>query len=190
LSISVEICSATIFNGCDPGCVISNCIFADGAAAAVVLSEKNSNTSLVRILDFQSGIYPQYRDCLKYVCDQGKLRNNLSARVPVIGAKTVRDVTSKLLERNNLSVKDIRHWAIHPGGTAVLEQVQKHLQLTFDDVSPAFEIFKNYGNMSSPSVMFVLKSILDNDNSHPGQLCCALSFGAGFSAHAALLQTI
>jgi predicted naringenin-chalcone synthase len=190
LSISVEICSATIFNSPDPGCVISNCIFADGAAAAVVSAENNSNKPLIKILDFQTGVYPQYRDYLKFVSDHGKLRNVLSPRVPVIGAKTISDVTLKLLERNDLSLEDIHHWAIHPGGTAVIEQVRRHLKLSFRDVSSSLKIFENHGNMSSPSVMFVLKEILDSNKPQPDQLCCALSFGAGFSAHAALLQIV
>ena len=155
LSISVEICSATIFNSPDPGCIISNCIFADGAAAAVVTPEKKTSKALVKILDFQTQVLPQHKDSLKFVSDHGKLRNVLSRRVPVIGAKAVYDVTSQLFIKNNLSAKDIQYWAIHPGGTAVLDQVQKKLKLTCQDISHSLNIFKNYGNMSSPSVMFV-----------------------------------
>ena len=190
LSIAVEICSATIFNSPDPGCIISNCIFADGAAAAVVSNENNQKKALVKILDFQTGVFPQHRDYLKYVSDHGKLRNVLSLRVPFIGAKNISDVTFKLLKKNNLSMSDIKHWAIHPGGTAVLDQVRKHLNLSDTDISHSLEIFKTHGNMSSPSVLFVLKNILESSDIRSGQLCCALSFGAGFSAHAALLQII
>jgi predicted naringenin-chalcone synthase len=190
LSIAVEICSATIFNSHDPGCVISNCIFADGAAAAVVSNEKSSKKPLLKIVDFQTGIFPQYRDQLKYVSDNGKLRNVLSCRVPVIGAKSIFDVTGKLLKKNNLSTGGIAHWAIHPGGTSVLQQVQKHLNLSDSDMKHSLKIFQTYGNMSSPSVLFVLKSILDDGDIKPGQLCCALAFGAGFTAHSALLQIV
>ena len=190
LCIAVEICSATIFNSPDPGCIISNCIFGDGAAAAVLTPEKNTSKALVKILDFQTQVFPQHRDSLKFVSDHGKLRNVLSRRVPVIGANAVHDAILQLFIKNNLSAKDIQHWAIHPGGTAVLNQVQKKLKLTYQNMKQSLNIFKKYGNMSSPSVMFVLKSLLNNTNIRPDELCCALSFGAGFNAHATLLKTI
>lgn len=188
LSIAVEICSATIFNSPDPGCIVSNCIFADGAAAAVISPDTHQNGALAKMHDFETGIFPQYRDHLKFVTDQGKLRNVLSRRVPVIGAQTISRVARNLLKRNNLSVGDIQHWAIHPGGTAVLEQVRKRLNLSDGDIRHSLDIFTHHGNMSSPSVMFVLRKILNDDQTRPGDWCCMLSFGAGFSAHAALVQ--
>jgi predicted naringenin-chalcone synthase len=84
----------------------------------------------------------------------------------------------------------IDHWAIHPGGTAVLEKIQKKLNLSCHDIRHSLHIFEHYGNMSSPSLMFVLKNILDTGETYPGQLCCIVSFGAGFTAHAALVQII
>ena len=188
LSIAVEVSSATMFNSPDPGCIISNCIFADGAAAMVVSNGSHNNGSLVRILDFATGIFPRHRDSLKFVSDGGKLRNVLSRRVPIIGAKTISEVTTRLLDTHGMTPADIDHWAIHPGGTAVLEQVQKQLGLADEDIRHSLHVFTHYGNMSSPSVLFVLRQILDTAELHPGQHCCALSFGAGFSAHAALLK--
>lgn len=188
LSVAVEICSATIFDDPDPGCIISNCIFADGAAATVVTPAVNAHPPLAKVLDFETGVFPKYRDYLKFVSDQGKLRNVLSRRVPFIGAKTITHVAERLLERNNLKHEDIHHWAIHPGGTAVLEQVQKSLRLNDDAIRHSLHIFTHYGNMSSPSVLFVLERIFETAHPRSGQFCCMLSFGAGFTAHAALLE--
>jgi alkylresorcinol/alkylpyrone synthase len=190
LSVAVEVCSATMFRSPDPGCVISNCIFGDGAAAACIAHPDNASDGLLQIIDFESGIFPQYRDELRYVSDNGQLRNVLTLRVPVIGAKTAFTVTSRLLKRHNLSFDDIHSWAIHPGGTLVLEEIRKKFNLSRDAVSFSNSIFENYGNMSSPSVLFVLKSILDNQTRIPGKYCLALSFGAGFSAHAMLCRFI
>jgi alkylresorcinol/alkylpyrone synthase len=189
LSIAVEICSATFFPSHEPELIVSNCIFGDGAAAAIVdLHDKKSPGKTVRILDFESGVFPEYREELRYRNDGGLLRNFLSTKVPVIGARAIAEVTSHLLARNGLARNDIDWWAIHPGGTLVLAQVAKKMGLDEDAMRFSYDILENYGNMSSPSVLFVLKNILETDCPKPGQKGLLLSFGAGFTAFAALVE--
>jgi alkylresorcinol/alkylpyrone synthase len=189
LSIAVEICSATLFMGPDPALVVSNSIFGDGAAAAILRAEEPANTKrLLRFVDFASGLYPKYRDQLKYRQEGGRLRNTLSVRVPVIGAKTAREVMLRLLARHGLEQKDIQWWAVHAGGTAVLDQVGRDLGLDSDDLRFSLEVFHKYGNMSSPSVLFALREILDHGHPQPGDRGMLLSFGAGFTAFAVLVE--
>ena len=189
LSIAVEICTATIFPSHEPDLVVSNAIFGDGAAAAVLdLAPGTCSESMAHVLDFESGLYPQYRDNLCYWNEGGLLRNHLTKRVPIIGARCASEVASRLLERHSLTRDDIDWWAVHPGGTGVLAQVAKQLQLSDDDLRFSYHVFKNYGNMSSPSVLFVLREILDTARPQPGQKGMLLAFGAGFSAFAALLE--
>jgi alkylresorcinol/alkylpyrone synthase len=189
LSLAVEICTATIFPSHDPELVVSNSIFGDGAAAAVLdLAPANRPGGLARMVDFAAGLFPQYREDLRYRTEGGRLRNHLSKRVPVIGARTVSEVASRLLARHSLSRNDIAWWAVHPGGTVVLAQVAKELKLADDALRFSYHVFENYGNMSSPSVLFVLREILDRGRPQPSQKGMLLSFGAGFSAFAALLE--
>lgn len=189
LSIAVEICSATFFPSHEPELIVSNCIFGDGAAAAIVDSSgRRGKQKTFKILDFESGVYPEYRDELRYRNDGGLLRNFLSMRVPVIGARTISEVTSRMLSRHGLSKDDIDWWAVHPGGTLVLAQVAKKMMLDEKALRFSYDIFENYGNMSSPSVLFVLKNILEKGRPKPGQKGLILSFGAGFTAFAGLLE--
>jgi predicted naringenin-chalcone synthase len=189
LSIAVEVCSATLFRAPEPGIVVSNSIFADGASAAIVGMQKpGDGKGLFRFVDFASGVFPEYREQLRYKTEQGKLRNVLTRRVPVIGAKTAAEVVGRLLKKNSLQIKDINFWAVHPGGTEVLKQIGERLGISADALKFSYEIFRNFGNMSSPSVMFVLKAILDKAAPKAGQKGLILSFGAGFSAHAALIN--
>jgi len=189
LSIAVEICTATIFPSHEPELVVSNSIFGDGAAAAVLdLVPDNCPSGLVYMVDFEAGLFPQYREDLRYRTEGGRLRNHLSKRVPVIGARTVTEVVSRLLSRNNLFRDDITWWAVHPGGTVVLAQVAKELELADEALRFSYQVFENYGNMSSPSVLFVLRKILDSGLVQPGQKGMLLAFGAGFSAFAALIE--
>jgi predicted naringenin-chalcone synthase len=169
--------------------VVSNAIFGDGAAAAVLdLAPDTQPTGLVRFVDFATGLFPQYRDNLCYWNEGGLLRNHLSKRVPVIGARSAKEVASRLLAQHGLSLDDIDWWVVHPGGTLVLEQVAKHLGLADDDLRFSYHVFKNYGNMSSPSALFVLRELLDAGRPQPGQKGMLLAFGAGFSAFAALME--
>ncbi len=189
LSIAVEICSATIFPDHDPELILSNSIFGDGAAAAVLDRVPDDHPGgLAYITDFAAGLWPQYREDLRYRTENGRLRNQLSRRVPVIGARIVAEVSARLLARHGLGHDDIDWWAVHPGGTLVLVQVAKKLALRPDVLRFSHEIFENYGNMSSPSVLFVLRRILDGGRPRPGQKGLLLAFGAGFSAFGALLE--
>lgn len=189
LSIAVEICTATIFPSHEPGLIVSNSIFGDGAAAAVLdLTPDDQPKGLVRLIDFATGLYPEYREDLRYHTKGGRLRNHLSRRVPVIGARTASEVATRLLSRHGLSRDDIDWWAVHPGGTVVLAQVAKELQLDDNALRFSYSIFENYGNMSSPSVLFVLRDILDSAQPQPGQKGMLIAFGAGFSAFAGLME--
>jgi len=189
LSVAVEICTATIFPSHEPELVVSNSIFGDGAAAAVLdLAPDNRPGGLAHMVDFATGLFPRYREDLRYRTEGGRLRNHLSKRVPVIGARTVTEVASRLLARHGLSRNDIRGWAVHPGGTVVLAQVAKELGLAGEALRFSYNVFENFGNMSSPSVLFVLRDILDCGRPQPGQRGMLLTFGAGFSAFAALIE--
>ena len=169
--------------------MVSNAIFGDGAAAAVLdLAREDRPGGLVQIVDFATGLFPRYREDLRYRTEGGLLRNHLTKRVPVIGARTATEVASRLLARHGLSRNDIAWWAVHPGGTVVLEQVAKELELAGEALRPSYHVFQNYGNMSSPSVLFVLREILDSAHPPPGQKGMLLAFGAGFSAFAALVE--
>jgi alkylresorcinol/alkylpyrone synthase len=189
LSIAVEICTATIFPSHEPDLVVSNSIFSDGAAAAVLDRETHNRPGgLARMVDFATGMFPKYREDLRYRTEGGRLRNQLSKRVPVIGAHTATDVATRLLARHGLSRNDVAWWAVHPGGTVVLAQVAKKLELADEALRFSYNVFENYGNMSSPSVLFVLRKILDSKRPQPGQKGMLLAFGAGFSAFAALME--
>jgi len=216
LCLSVEICSATFFLGPDPDLIVSNSIFSDGAAAAILQADLNGDaatgalkplvrsvpvrasnetpqgvtTNRLQFIDFESVTLPRYREQLRYTTQGGRLRNVLTRNVPVIGAKAVAQATGRLLERHGLTSDDIQWWAVHPGGTQVLMSVQKHLGLTEQTLRFSYETFRNYGNMSSPTVLFVLKKILDEANPRKNDRALLLSFGAGFTAFAALVELL
>ncbi|MFW6061233.1 MAG: type III polyketide synthase [Planctomycetota bacterium] len=189
LSVAVEVCSATLMMGEDPGLVISNSIFGDGAAAAV-LSPAPRNGRGVRLVDFATVVLPDGREELRYRTEGGRLRNVLTRRVPVLGARAMREVCDRLLSRHGLERADVSHWVVHPGGTAVLEQVRREMGLCEENLAASYGVFRDYGNMSSPSVLFVLDRLLGEASPTPGERAMLLAFGAGFTAFAALAELV
>jgi predicted naringenin-chalcone synthase len=168
--------------------VISNSIFGDGAAAAVVDRPAGSGPVRLRLVDFASGLFPRHREDLRYHTVGGRLRNRVSRRVPLIGAQTVAEVARRLLERHGLGAGDIRWWAVHAGGSSVLGEVGSRLGLRDGELRYSREILHEYGNMSSPTVLFALERILRDGRPAAGDRGLLLSFGAGFSAFAALVE--
>lgn len=183
LSVAVEICSATFQMGEDIGLIVSNAIFGDGAAAAVLWTRPAG----MAVVDSARVYAPEHRGAIRYVCRNGQLHNQLSAALPKILRQTVPPVVNGLLERHGLRVPRIRHWAVHPGGEKVVAAVQAGLGLSDQQTRITREILAEYGNMSSPTVLFGLERILAT-GIEPGEWCVLVSMGAGLSVHACLLR--
>jgi hypothetical protein len=165
--------------------VISNAIFADGSAAVLLGKQTTGQPSLV---DFSSLVVPEWRDEIRFRTDGGRLRNVLSKEIPSRAAEAAEKILEPLFKRHGLTRKDISHWALHPGGEKVISALQKKLDLSSDALRPTRETLQRYGNLSSPAVLFVLEKILTEKKVNAGEWGVLLSFGAGFSAHAALLR--
>lgn len=185
LSICVEVCSAAFYLDDDIGVLISACLFGDGAGAAV-LSSVPSGARNVRWIGCHSLLQPQDRDLLRFEQRGGMLRNILLPQVPQVAARHVADVFSSALSKRNIDPGRVNGWVLHPGGRDVLAAVRDRLKLQAKDVRWSEAVLREYGNISSPSVYFVLQSALANDV--PDGLWWMTSFGAGFSCHGALLE--
>ncbi len=183
LSVSVEICSATFQMGNDLGLVLSNALFSDGAAAAVVWKDPRG----LELIASASRYYPEHREHIRYVHKDGQLHNKISTSLPGIVSKAVADVIRDLLGPRGLSVEDIRHWAIHTGGEKIINGIREELGLPESRLRPTRDILSRYGNMSSPTVWFALREIVDS-GIDSGDWCVMIAFGAGMSAHAYLLR--
>lgn len=183
--VATEISSSAIFWDESPDIILSNSIFADGSAACVMTNKKNATG--FRIVDYISKISPEHRNKLRLITKGSRLRNVISPDVPRIAGGMIKDIINKLLKRNGLKQGDIMSWAVHPGGRKVLDSVQKTMNLKDNDLGYSRDILRRYGNMSSPSALFVLEAIFRSAGMEEGDLCILTSFGAGFSGYAALL---
>jgi predicted naringenin-chalcone synthase len=186
LSICVEVCSAAFFLDNDPGVLVSACLFGDGAGAAVLGEQANGTSRRVEWKTSGSLLNPANRDLLRFEQKNGMLRNILTPQVPELAAEQAEKVLNSVLHRAGVARGDVKRWVLHPGGRDVLSAVKTRLELSDQDVRWSAAVLSEFGNLSSPSVYFVLESILSEGS--PGGYWWMSSFGAGFSGHGALLD--
>lgn len=190
--VCVEICSAAFFMGDEPDVVISNCLFADGASSIILKNgsrfSTNGHSHSPVIIDTASVIEPKLRETLRFKSVGGRLRNVLDKEVPNHAAGLFRDILEKLLQKHGLRQDDIRHWIVHAGGEKVLATAQTALGLAPEALQSARNVLRRCGNLSSASLFFVLEEEQKINPGRPGEWGVMASFGAGFSAYAALVR--
>lgn len=174
--IAVEICSAAFYLDDDPGVLISLCLFGDGASASIWNGHEGATG--LRATGFDTLHIPENRELLRFENRGGKLRNKLHKSVPEKAAIAV----EQLYSRNN---KENVYAISHAGGRDVLEAVSA--RLPGQELREAAEVLRDYGNMSSPSVLFALERYLSKPGVN-GTPLWLTSFGAGFAAHSMALE--
>jgi predicted naringenin-chalcone synthase len=186
LSVCVEVCSAAMYLDDDPGVLISACLFGDGAGAAVLSRRPRERVRRLEWICSESLLAPAQRNALKFELRNGMLRNILSRDVPYLAAEHADLVLQAVLRRQHLDMNDIRGWIMHAGGRDVLAALERKFCLEPTALHHSTQMLREYGNLSSAFVYFVLQAAL-RDNLRGGPWWMS-SFGAGFSCHGALLQ--
>ena len=170
--VALEICSAAFYLDDDAGVLISACLFSDGAAATIWKSTPGPTG--LRAHSFASLHKPELRDKLRFEQKNGKLRNLLDRSVPTVAAEAV---SALWAQRGDAPVAAV---VCHPGGRDVLDAVEPMVPGYSLDASRT--VLRDFGNMSSPSVLFSLEETMRRIPPGEGDYWL-VAFGAGFSAH-------
>lgn len=169
--LAVEVCSAAFFIDDDPGVIISACLFGDGASASIW--HNDAECGGLGLDQFDTVHLPEDRELLRFTSKGGKLRNLLSPLVPERAGEAVQVLHGRAELNPGTEV------VAHPGGREVLRAMAETLPRAL--APEAAEVLHRYGNMSSPSVLFVLEAVLER--SLRAEELWLTSFGAGFSCH-------
>jgi predicted naringenin-chalcone synthase len=186
LSICVEVSSAAMYLDDDPGVLISACLFGDGAGAVVLSRDPMPSKRSIEWTDSASLIEPACRNALMFEQRDGMLRNILTRGVPALAAEYAHRVLDTVLTRAALGTADVSAWIMHAGGRDVLQKLERELNLDAENFRYSAAMLREYGNLSSAFVYFVLEAALADDA--PDGWWWLSSFGAGFSCHGALLR--
>jgi predicted naringenin-chalcone synthase len=187
LVLAVEVCSACYYFDDKMETVVGNAICADGAAACVV-TRGPARPKFPALVDFESFLYPDHLHTVGFEQRDGKLRIILGSEVGALAALLIEEALAPLLERHGLARRDLRFWVAHPGGRKVIDQIQKAFGLSDTDVRFSRATLRQFGNMSSPTVMFVLDEVVRSGAPCPGDWGVMIALGPGMAAEVALLQ--
>ena len=188
LLVDLELCSLHFQQKLDPDVIVANALFSDGAAAALVSTDAPPRDAGGYRLDaFQSYIIPDSEGEMAWTVGRTAFDMRLSAYVPVLIRRELRRITETIFERTGVSRDEIRQWAIHPGGRAILEKAAEELGLTEADTAASYTVLREYGNMSSATILFVLKELQRLGRRGP---VFAAAFGPGLTVESAILESV
>jgi predicted naringenin-chalcone synthase len=197
LVVSAELCTLHLRSSNDPDTIVASSLFADGAAAGIVSTRPAEPGEKAFDLDgFATRVTPVGEGDMAWKIGDHGFEMVLSNAVPAIIDDHITGALEPLFARepalaaalaDDTASDAVEHWAIHPGGRSILDKVESRLVLTEAQLVPARETLHDFGNMSSATVLFVLKKILESQAASDGDRVAAMAFGPGLTVESALL---
>ena len=181
LLCAVELCSLHYYYGNEPDKVIANALFADGAAA--MIGQQSRDPDRWQIAATGSCLIPDSGYAMGWQVGDHGFEMILARQIPVLIAKHLKPWITTWLSDNGLTLQDVGSWAIHPGGPKILTAVQEGLNLSAAAMATSRAVYAEYGNMSSPTVLFIAERLRHENARRP---CAMLGFGPGLVAEAVL----
>jgi predicted naringenin-chalcone synthase len=180
--VNLELCTLHLQETSDLQSVLSFLIFADGCAASIVSAEQSG----LELHGFGATLLPDSREQITWRIGEHGFLMWLDGAVPGTIARGLPGAAANLLGGRDPAGVEL--WAVHPGGRSILDAVQEGLRLEEGDLADSRAVLRNYGNMSSATVMFVLERVLAAGG--PARTGCALAFGPGLTAEAMRFRTL
>jgi len=183
LFVTVETCSISIrLDSDDPAAVVATALFGDGAAAAVVTSGKHS---LARITASAEKIWPDTLRIMGWDIEDPGLAVVFDRAIPPFIEAELESAVDELGAAMGISRDEVDRFCCHPGGVKVIDAIETALHLHQGELNIEREVLHDYGNMSAPTVMFVLERLLERGL--PDKVMMT-AFGPGFTCAAMLLE--
>jgi predicted naringenin-chalcone synthase len=185
LVVCVELCTLHFQRDLNMDNVLANCLFSDGAAAALVAGA--GRTGDLEIVAAHSAVDADGVDHMTWTVTDAGFRMTLSAEVPERLRQAMPAFAETLLARSKFARESVTFWALHPGGRRILEAVEQQLGLTRDETGPSWDVLSDHGNMSSATILFVLDRWRRRELSS-GSNGVAMAFGPGLTLESLSLR--
>ena len=177
----IELCTLHLqLDDQDIESLVAGSLFSDGAAAALVSARPpRPDRPAYRLGGFESTLLPAAEQAMTWTLGDRGFKMSLSSYLPELLGANIQPAIEPLLQSQGLTVRDVDHWAIHPGGKAILDKVGQALALRPEQLDVSRGVLRRHGNMSSATVLFVLKEFMQAEQQHPGR---AADAGCGLRA--------
>lgn len=188
LLVCVELCTIHFQKKSTEDHLLANSLFADGAAAVLIEATPRGGKPL-KMKSFYCDLLPEGKNEMAWLVADFGFEMVLSSYIPKLVKKGIKALVERLLQQTAIQQDDISFYAMHPGGKAILEAIEQSLNLTKHDNRYAYEILRQYGNMSSCTVLFVLQALLnDLTATDAGKNILSCAFGPGLTLESMLLE--
>ncbi|MEV6651910.1 3-oxoacyl-[acyl-carrier-protein] synthase III C-terminal domain-containing protein [Streptomyces sp. NPDC051219] len=187
--LSVELCSLTFQrNDPSPANMVATGLFGDGAAAVVAVGSGRASAPGPEVVATRSRMYPDTEGVMGWDIKSSGFRVVLDPAVPEVVRRYLADDVNGFLEEHGLKPKDVAHWVCHPGGPKVLEAVSEALSLPEAALDVTWKSLAEVGNLSSSSVLHVLRDTMEHRRPEPGTPGLLMAMGPGFCCELVLLR--
>jgi prepilin-type processing-associated H-X9-DG protein len=188
LIVCTELCSLHFQKEPTENNLLANALFADGSAA-VLVEAQSEQTIKLSLEHFHNDLAPEGEHDMAWSVGDLGFEMKLSAYVPGIIQSGIQQLTNSLLKKIRKEIQDIKYVAVHPGGKKIVEVIEHQLGLSREQNRLAFEVLRQYGNMSSPTVLFVLNEIFKSlSRADDGERILSLAFGPGLTLESMVLK--
>ena len=186
LLVSVELCSIHFQANSEMDNLLSSTVFSDGGGGAIV-SSKTPDTSHFRIDGFASSINKKGEDDMAWSIGDTGFNMILSNYIPDLLKEGMDDFLLDVMNQFQITHDEIEQWAIHPGGKAILDKLENSTSVPKGKLDSSRNILSRFGNMSSATILFVLKELMNQSSKKKEEKTLAMAFGPGLTLESALL---
>jgi predicted naringenin-chalcone synthase len=191
LVVCIELCTLHLQIHTTEDSLLANALFADGAAAAVVNTRPPAPGQRVLALDtFTTRVLAEGAQDMAWTIGDHGFDMTLSSYIPRLLGDRAAGLVASALHECETPRETIGGWAVHPGGVAILNALQSSLNLPGDALEDARAILRDYGNMSSATILFVLQRMMERAREPEGSLLAAMAFGPGLTVEFGLLKAV
>ncbi|WP_336515347.1 type III polyketide synthase [Pollutibacter soli] len=189
LIVCTELCTLHFQKGATFDNIASSLLFADGSAAILICPDDVPVKGL-KIENFYAEIVPKGKKDMSWELSSSGFVMSLSNYVPDLINDDIAPLMQRALEKSGITENEITHWCIHPGGKRILEAVQNGLGLESGQLDASYRILRHFGNMSSASILFVLKEIMQHVQHGESNRIFGLAFGPGLTMETFLATSV
>jgi predicted naringenin-chalcone synthase len=188
LIVCTELCTLHFQQLATTDNITSSLLFGDGSAAALITGDQDKSKGF-QLTGFYGEVLPKGKRDMSWELSSTGFNMTLSGYVPELIEEDFEKLVQRALTRQGITRDEITHWAIHPGGRRILEAIAKSLSLPKSKLEASYQVLQDYGNMSSPTILFVLKEILGGLHHSERQKVFGAAFGPGLTMETFTIST-